>query len=121
MIATIVRGLLKRKLWLYSKPLDFRKQLDGLVHIIAAEMNQPATDGAVYIFRNRTRDKVKLVFWERNGFFLGYKRLEKGRFDFPDDAQEAIRLNWEQLYMLLSGMPFLYMNGISTQTSVHFF
>ena len=112
---------LKREIWLYRKPLDFRKQLDGLVHIVAAEIKLMPNDGTIYVFRNQNRDKLKLLLWERNGFFMGYKRLEKGRFDFPADQDGQIILNWEQFYMLLSGMPLLYLGINTQQKAAHFF
>ena len=102
----IERWLRKRTIWVYTPIVDFRKQLDGLIGIIATEMDLNATD-ALYLFRNRKRDKIKRVFWDRNGFGLGYKRLERGRFDFPIDENDTIKMDVNQLAMLLSGMPLV--------------
>ena len=95
----------KKEIWLYQPVVDFRKQLDGLVHIIENEMALRPADGSLYLFRNRTKDKLKLIVWDRNGFWLGYKRLETGRFSFPKDEAGQVSLSLEQLYLLISGLP----------------
>lgn len=97
-----------RAIWLYRPVLDFRKQVNGLVSIIEGMGIRP-NDGAIYIFRNRQRDKLKLLFWDRNGFILAYKRLEKGRFDVGVDPDGHIEISLEQLKMLVSGMPILHL------------
>ena len=109
----------KRKIWLYQKPVDFRKQLDGLMQLTASELEKDPSDGTVYVFRNRQKDKVKMLVWERNGYFLGYKRLERGRFDFPINEEGEIELSVEELEMLISGMPMLRL-GVRQKATVHF-
>jgi transposase len=98
--------LVGRRIWMYTEVVDFRKQLDGLVGIIGNEMGLKAEDG-IYVFRNRSRDKIKMVLWDRNGFIMGYKRLERGRFDFPEEDDEIIKMDLSQLEMLISGMPMV--------------
>lgn len=98
--------LRSRKIWVYTEIVDFRKQLDGLVGIIGTEMGLKSEDG-IYVFRNRNRDKLKIILWDRNGFVMGYKRLERGRFDFPEDDDEIIKMDLKQLEMLVSGMPMV--------------
>jgi len=95
-----------RKIWVYTQVVDFRKQLDGLVGIIGNEMGLKAEDG-LYVFRNRNRDKLKIILWDRNGFVMGYKRLERGRYDFPEDDDDIIKMDLKQLEMLVSGMPMI--------------
>jgi transposase len=96
-----------RKVWLYREHIDFRKQLNGLVQLVVSEKKSHPNDGAVYVFRNRQRNKVKLLLWHRNGFFLGYKRLERGKFDFPTDA-DVVEVDAEALRELVLGMPMVY-------------
>ena len=96
-----------RKVWLYREHIDFRKQLNGLVQLIIEENGNRPNDGAVYVFRNRQRNKVKLLLWHRNGFFLGYKRLERGKFDFPTEA-DVVEVDAEALRELILGMPMVY-------------
>ncbi len=92
------------KLWYYNQPIDFRKQIDGLVMLLADQLNQDPTSGHIFIFRSRGGDRIKLLYWERNGFWLMYKRLEKGRFKFPNINDSQLELKPEQLSWLLSGL-----------------
>ena len=62
-----------RAVWLYREPVDFRKQVNGLVQLILDEKGRHANDGAIYVFRNQHRNRLKLIFWHKNGFFLGYE------------------------------------------------
>ena len=64
-------ALRDRKVWLYREAIDFRKQMNGLVQLIVEAKSGRPNDGAVYVFRNRQRDKVKLLLWHHNGFSLG--------------------------------------------------
>ena len=93
-------------IWLYPKPVDFRKQIDGLVTLVASELSVNPTQGQLFLFRNRQANKLKLLWWERNGFWLCYKRLEKGAFIFPGQKVEVLELTREQLSWLLSGLNF---------------
>ncbi len=97
-----------RAVWVYTEIVDFRKQINGLVEMVIHEFKRDPNDGVVYLFRNRSKDKVKALFWDRNGFVLMYKRLEKGRFDFPKTSQGSLEISREQYDMILSGMPVLY-------------
>ncbi len=98
----------KRKIWLYQETVDFRKQAPGLVELTAAVLEKDPSDGSVYIFRNRSKDKVKLLVWERNGYFLGSKTLEKGRFAFPMNESGQREVSVSELMMLISGMPMVW-------------
>jgi len=114
----MMRRLYKRRLWLYRVPLDFRKQIDGRIQVVAAEMEKTPSDGSIYIFRNRKKDKMKLLSWDRSGFVMGYKRLEKGRFDFPNEKEGTVALNWAQMDLLFSGLPLV---GMDPKSIPHFF
>ena len=100
-------ALRDRKVWLYREAIDFRNQMNGLVQLIVEAKSGRPNDGAVYVFRNRQRNKVKLLLWHKNGFFLGYKRLERGKFDFPTDA-DVVEVDAEALRELMLGMPMVY-------------
>jgi transposase len=83
--------------------------MNGLVQLIVEAKSGRPNDGAVYVFRNRQRDKVKLLLWHHNGFFLGYKRLERGKFDFPTDADVVeVDAEAEALRELMLVMPMVY-------------
>ena len=91
-------------IWLYPAPIDFRKQIDGLVMLIADHLQLNPTSGQLFLFRNRQANKIKMLWWDRNGFWLCYKRLEKGRLKFPKINDVAMSLTSEQLSWLLSGL-----------------
>jgi transposase len=93
--------------WLYSKPVDFRRQLDGLIILVADQLQMNPASGQLYIFRNRSSNRLKIVWWERNGFWLCYRRLEKENFIFPPVNDGAIELSRDQLGWLLSGLNFM--------------
>jgi transposase len=93
-------------IWLYPKPIDFRKQMDSLVVLVADHLQLNPTSGQLFLFRNRGSNKIKLLWWERNGFWLCYKRLEKGRFIFPEINNAPVVLTNDQLSWLLSGLDF---------------
>lgn len=94
-------------IWFYAQPVDFRKQLDGLVHFIADHLQMNPASGQLFIFRNRSSSKIKIICWDRNGFWLFYKRLEKGRFRFPGIQASALKLTQDQFNWLLSGLDCL--------------
>jgi transposase len=96
----------KTPIWLYSHPVDFRKQIDGLVMLVASDLPGTVTSGELYIFRNRAGDKIKLLWYDENGFWLCYKRLEKGRLKFPVKDNNIFELNRDELSWLLSGLDF---------------
>lgn len=93
-------------IWLYPKPVDFRKQMDGLVMLIADHLKLNPSTGQLFLFRNRESNKIKLLWWDRNGFWLCYKRLERSRFIFPEGCSATVKLTNEQLGWLLSGLDF---------------
>ena len=97
-------SFLNAKVWLYLQPIDFRKQLDGLIIEVAANLKKDPASGQWFIFRNRKGNKIKIILWERNGFWMLYKRVEKGRFQFPDKLDTDMQLTPNQLSWLLSGI-----------------
>lgn len=95
------------QIWFYPDAVDFRCQIDGLVLLVSSHLEMEATSGQLFLFRNRSRNKLKLLWWDRNGFWLFYKRLERGRFIFPSLSEVKLELTREQLSWLLSGLDCL--------------
>lgn len=90
--------------YLAVKPLDMRRSFDGLsVYIQSYLKMNPLKDG-LFIFRNKTGDKVKLIYWHRNGLVIVYKRLEQGRFKWPKSDQASMSLTRQELELLLDGI-----------------
>ena len=91
---------------LCTVPVDMRKSIDGLCMVVVQMWNKNPASETIFVFCNRYRDKLKLLYWDANGFCLLYKRLEKGRFSFPVSSQEVM-LSASELRDLLAGLPFL--------------
>ena len=83
-----------------------RKSFDGLCGLIRNNLDQNPSNGSVYIFINKVRNKVKLLHWQSGGFVLYYKRLESGTFELPhyDQSVGTLQLNYTQLVLLIEGM-----------------
>lgn len=79
----VVRWDTGLRVYLCREPVDMRKQIGGLALLVQEAMELNPFEEAVFMFGNRQRDKVKMLFWERNGFVVWYKRLEKERFKWP--------------------------------------
>lgn len=90
------------QVYLYAEPVDMRKSIDGLSVLVEQEMKLAPNMAAVFVFCNRGRDKIKLLCWERNGFIVWYKRLEKQRFRWSPPGS-VMELNGELLNRLLDG------------------
>ena len=81
--------------------------MDGLIILIADELNRKPTTGELFIFRNRVGDKVKLLWYDGDGFWLCYKRLELGRFTFPKEKVGTLELSHHAVSWLLSSLDFM--------------
>jgi len=102
----MIIDLTKAKIFLRPGHTDLRKAVNGLSAIVQEEMKEDPFSGSVYIFCNQGRKLLKAVYWDKSGFWLSQKRLEKDRYPWPLDAEEAMELSAEQLQMLLSGIDF---------------
>ena len=90
--------------YLCRAPVDFRKQINGLSVLVESELGVDPFAACVYGFVNRARNRVKLLYWNKNGYCLFLKRLEKHRFVWPSALEnDLITLNAEQLDWLLGG------------------
>jgi transposase len=85
---------------------DLRKAVNGLTALIQEHMKGDPFNGSVYLFCNRDRKLLKAVWWDKTGFWLSQKRLEKDRFPWPENKTEVEELNADELRMLLEGIDF---------------
>jgi transposase len=108
-------------IWLYPEPVDFRKQIDGLVLLVSDRLQLDPMTGELFIFRNRQRNKLKLLWYERTGFWLCYRRLEAGRLIFPAHTNEVMEITRDQMAWLLSGLDFEKQDGLPECTASQFF
>ncbi len=92
------------QVYLHRAPVDMRKQMDGLSLLAKDVIGQDPMSGAMFVFVNARRNKLKILVWERNGFIVWYKRLEQHRFHWPRASPEAVlTLTGQQLNWLLDG------------------
>ena len=87
-----------------TKPVDFRKGAEGLAALVREEMKVDPFSGAVYVFRAKRADRVKLIFWDGTGVCLFAKRLEDGTFRWPNMQDGVMHLTAAQLSALLEGL-----------------
>ena len=92
----------------YLKPgiTDMRKAINGLSVLVQNEMNLSPFARCLFLFCNRNRQNLKIVYWDKNGFCLWQKKLEKQKFPWPDNEKEALEISYRELEMLLSGIDF---------------
>jgi len=89
-----------QRYYLYREAADMRKSFDGLCGLVTAGFKRDPLSGDVYVFVNRRRTHIKLLVWDRSGFVLYYKRLEKGTFEIPEGGV----LSWQRLVLMLEGI-----------------
>ena len=96
----------KIRFYLYTHPTDMRKSFDGLSGLITNHLLSDPLSGDVYLFINRRGDRIKLFVWGRDGWWIYYKRLEKGTFQMPlaPSSSNSLELAYEDLLMLLEGI-----------------
>jgi len=93
-------------IYLYTNPTDMRKSFDGLSGLVRSEFGREPNDGSLFLFINRRRDRIKILYWEHGGFALWYKRLEAGTFEAVTSPgnQSVAAIDATELNMLLSGI-----------------
>ncbi len=91
------------KVYLHRAPVDFRLNINGLATLVQQALGLDPFAACVYVFSNRRRDRVKILGWDRNGFWLLLKRLEEDRFIWPSETAVPT-LTVEQLHWLLEGI-----------------
>jgi len=92
------------RVWIAAGVTDLRKGFDGLSALVQTQLAQDPFSGQVFVFRGRRGDHVKLLWWDGDGLCLLAKRLESGRFVWPQAESGAIALSAAQLSMLLEGI-----------------
>ncbi len=110
-----------QSIWLYPVPVDFRKQLDGLIALVADTLPLNPASGQLFIFRSKSAKKLKMLWWDNNGFWLLYKRLEAGRLKFPRACGGVLELSHAQLSWLLSGLDYVVQTELPHVRATHFY
>jgi len=106
------------EVYLHSQFVDFRKSINGLTALVETELELPSMSGAVFVFCNKGRDKLKVLYWDKTGFALWYKRLEKDKFKWPSKLSgPTLSLCEQQLHWLLSGFDVIGHQPVSSQST----
>ena len=90
---------------------DMRKSINGLSILVEQAMDLNPFSGDLFVFCNRLRNIVKILYWDRNGFCLWHKRLEKDRFQWPQSVDDVVNIDQRQLQWLLSGLDIAEAHG----------
>src|SRR6516165_5665298 len=92
------------RIWACTTPVDLRKSFDGLAALVETVLSADPLSGHLFVFRNKSGDRLKILFWDRDGLVIYYKRLEEGRFVFPPARDGyGIEIRSADLAMLLDG------------------
>jgi transposase len=92
------------RVWLAAGVTDMRKGFDGLAAVVQLQLSEDPFSGQLFVFRGRRGDRVKILWWDGDGLCLYAKRLEGGRFVWPQAREGVIALSAAQLSMLLEGI-----------------
>lgn len=94
------------KIFLAHRPVDMRKGFPGLIALTESVLRQDPLSGHLFVFVNRRRDRIKVLYWGGSGFWIGYHQLQQGRFQIPaaGDEQTGVEISPTQLSMILGGI-----------------
>jgi transposase len=98
----VIRGNVQ--VWLASAPVDMRRGFDRLAEHVRTILARDPLCGHLFVFRNRSAERVKILWWDGDGLVIYYKRLERGTFQFPAPGEKLVAIDSRQLMKLLSGM-----------------
>tara|TARA_R110001592_G_C13141636_1_gene747378 strand:- start:1962 stop:2351 length:390 start_codon:yes stop_codon:yes gene_type:complete len=96
------------RIFVATSPTDMRKGFDGLQGLVAGTLGQDPLSGHLFLFVNRRRDKLKVLYWDGDGLAIWYRRLEQGTFQMPSISGDrtAAEINREDLLMLIRGLDY---------------
>jgi transposase len=109
------------RVYLASSPIDGRKAINGLCAAVMESFDGKLMDGSVFVFYNHARNRIKCLFWDRNGFVLYHKRLERGKFHVKANTDGHMELTQQQLDWLLAGLDFSLMSSFPELNYEHIF
>ena len=96
------------RVFLYRLPTDMRKSFHGLIALTESALKQDPLSGSLFVFFNRRRDRIKILYWGQTGFCIWYQQLQQGTYQLPTDdalqAQETVEVTRSQLSLILDGI-----------------
>ena len=93
-----------RQVYLACGSTDLRKSIDGLAVLVKEGFDLDPFSPSLFVFCNRKRDKLKILQWDHNGFWLHYRRLERGKFNWPTEKTDVVSVSYRELRWLLDGL-----------------
>ena len=93
-----------RQVYLASGSTDLRKSIDGLAGLVKETFNLDPFSECLFVFCNSKRDKLKILQWQHNGFWLYYRRLERGKFKWPANPGDVMSIDYREFRWLLDGL-----------------
>jgi len=94
----------QQRIWLYTQPVDMRKSFNGLTAIVRQALKADPVNGDLYVFINRRKTHIKVLYFDGTGYCIWFKRLEQGQFNYRPGSGDKSRLDWTQLRLLLAGI-----------------
>jgi transposase len=91
------------QVWVATNPVDMRKGFDGLAEVVRVFLGHDPLSGSLFVFRNRSAQRLKILWYDRGGWTLYYRRLDRGTFPFPAADEKTVAIDSGQLLRLLSG------------------
>ena len=92
------------RILLATAPVDFRNSIDGLAAFVETRLREPPLSGTMFVFRNRAKNGLKLLYWSHGGFLLIYKKLERGKFQVPTGEADRVTLSQAEIAAILEGI-----------------
>ena len=102
----MIVNLTKVRIFVRSEPTDMRKQINGLSVLVQEDMKLDVFGESLFLFCNKPRNRLKILYWNNNGFVMWFKKLERGRFPWPRNSKEVKEISLEDMKMLLDGIDF---------------
>lgn len=109
------------KILFYSQPVDMRKSIDSLCVLITETLKHNPTEGSLFLFRNKSGNKIKALYYETNCFTMWYRRLERGRYIFQKNLQGQIQMTKEHFRWLLASDKYSYRDASLPQEISHYY
>jgi len=98
------QGVGDAQVWIATAPVDMRKSFDSLAEVVRSFLGHDPLSGSLFVFRNKSSERAKILWWDRDGLAIYYKRLERGTFRFPTSKDHAVPVDGAQLLRLLGGL-----------------
>ena len=100
------------RVFLYRRPTDMRKSFAGLVALTESALKKDPLSGSFFVFVNRRRDRIKILYWGQTGFCIWYQQLQQGTYQLPShdslDEQDTLEVTRSQLSLILDGIDLSY-------------